>query len=71
MTLNRQRSNEFLITDSLSIQKYVNPSKTGLKNLGNTSYLNAILQVLGSFKNFALFFLREKNEKFFTNNINK
>ena len=69
MTLKRQRSNEALNTDSLSIQKYINPSKTGLKNLGNTSYLNAILQVLGSLKNFVLFFLIEKDEKFFTNNI--
>ena len=35
--------------------------KVGLKNLGDTSYLNAVLQIIGSFKEFAKYFLNPNN----------
>ena len=68
MTLKRERSLENMLMSSNSISKDKTPSKTGLQNLGNTSYLNAVLQVLGNLKNFYKYFLR-KNEEFFSNNI--
>ena len=33
----------------------------GLKNLGDTSYLNVVLQIIGSFKEFAKYFLKPNN----------
>jgi uncharacterized UBP type Zn finger protein len=62
-TNNNINQNQFKITD------YPKPSKTGLKNLGDTSYLNAVLQLLGQIPEFAEFFLNRKNEFMPENNI--
>ena len=42
---------------------------TGLVNLEHTSYLNSVLQLLCSIRNFASYFLNPKNGDFFTKNI--
>ena len=49
--------------------RYTKATTTGLKNLGNTSYLNAVLQLLGSIRPFASFFTNPQNQKFFSDNI--
>ena len=59
-------SSKNLINKSSVIQKfsfsiYKKVSKTGLKDLGNTSYLNSTLQLLGSIQNLASFFLNPNN----------
>ena len=46
-------------------------AKTGLKNLGNTSYLNSVLQLLGSLHSYSSYFLNPKQGKFFQTNISK
>ena len=43
--------------------------KTGLVNLGDTSYLNAVLQLLGNIKNLANYFLVDENQKMLNENI--
>ena len=43
---------------------------TGLKNLGDTSYLNSVLQLLGTIRDLARYFVNPANEKFFVDNIN-
>ena len=54
-----------------SFQRYKKPALTGLKNLGDTSYLNAVLQFLCNIRNFASYFLNPKNGDYFTKNIIK
>ena len=49
------------IKECIYFSKYKKPSLTGLKNLGNTSYFNAVLQLICNVKIFANFFLAEKN----------
>ena len=44
-------------------------AKTGLKNLGDTSYLNSVLQLLGTIRDLARYFVNPKNEKDFVENI--
>jgi ubiquitin C-terminal hydrolase len=43
--------------------------KTGLVNLGDSSYLNAVLQLLGNIKNLANYFLVPENQKMLNDNI--
>ena len=45
-----------------SFSRYQKAAKTGLKNLGDTSYLNAILQLLGSVRNLSSYFVNPKNK---------
>ena len=54
-----------------SFQRYKKPASTGLKNLGDTSYLNAVLQFLCNIRNFASYFVNPKNGDYFTKNIIK
>ena len=53
----------------IKITNYTKPSKTGLKNLGETSYLNAVLQLLGQIPELAEYYLNRKNEFMSENNI--
>ena len=46
------------------------PAMTGLKNLGDTSYLNAVLQLLGSVRGLAKYLVNQNNQKYFVDNIN-
>ena len=45
-----------------SFSRYQKAAKTGLKNLGDTSYLNAVLQLLGSVRNLSSYFVNPKNK---------
>ena len=56
--------------NKVSFSRYTKATKTGLVNLGDTSYLNAILQILGSFKIIASYFIKPKNIKKITDSIN-
>ena len=53
-----------------TFSRYKKAAKTGLKNLGDTSYLNSVLQLLGTVRELARYFVNPKNEKFFVDNIN-
>ena len=45
------------------LDRYKKVSKTGLINLGDSSYLNAVLQSLGHVRHFASYFLNPKNQE--------
>ena len=45
------------------LDRYKTVSKTGLKNLGDSSYLNAVLQSFGQVRHFASYFLHPKNQE--------
>ena len=45
-----------------SFSRYTKAPKTVLKNMGDTSYLNAVLQLIGNIRNIASFFLNPKNQ---------
>ena len=55
--------------ENYSFSRYKKASTTGLKNLGDISYLNSVLYLLGNIRPFASYFLNPKNA--FTININK
>lgn len=50
-------------------EKTLDISKTCLKNIGETSYLNAVLHCLVNIEDLKIFFLEETNAKYITNNI--
>ena len=54
-----------------SFSRYTKAPKTGLLNLGNTSYLNAVLQLLGSIRNIASFFLNPTTKDLIYSDIKK
>ena len=54
-----------------SFSRYKNAAKTGLKNLGDTSYLNSVLQIFGTVKHLSSYFLNPKNKKTFEDNVNE
>ena len=54
-----------------SFDRYKKAALTGLRNLGKTSYLNSVLQLICSFRHFASYFLNQKNGAFFEKNIDK
>ena len=49
--------------------RYTKAIGTGLVNLGDTSYLNAVLFLLGNIRNLPSFFLKPKNIKYITDNV--
>ena len=49
--------------------RYKRPALTVLKNLGNTSYLNAVLQLFGTVRNLASYFVNPKNRKYFEEHL--
>ena len=53
--------NKSSFVPKFSFSMYKNVSKTGLKDLGNTSYLNSTLQLLGCDQRLASFFLNPSN----------
>ena len=53
-----------------SFSRYKIAARTGLKNLGDTSYLNSVLQLLGCIRNLASYFVKPSNQKYFVDNIN-
>ena len=54
--------------DLNSFARFTKATNTGLKNQGNTSYLNAILQFLGSIRTFANYFTQDKSKQYFVDN---
>ena len=54
-----------------SFSRYKKPALTGLNNLGDTSYLNAVLQFICNIRNVASYFVNPKNRDIFIKNINK
>jgi len=52
-----------------SFDRYKKAALTGLKNLGHTSYLNSVLQLICSFRHFASYFLNPIQGEFFKNNV--
>ena len=70
---NNSTTNEFMNNlsfyneEKYSFSRYKNAIKTGLENLGDTSYLNAVLFALANIRNLSSFFLNPKNQ----NKINK
>ena len=62
--------NKKIQEESFSFSRYKKVSKIGLKNLGDTSYLNATFQLLGNIEAFAQFFLNPKNVKYIDENKN-
>ena len=53
-----------------SFSRYKKASKTSLKNLGDTSYLNAVFQLLGTVRNLSSYFVNPKNKTSFEKNVN-
>ena len=54
-----------------SFSRYTKAPKTGLRNLGNTSYLNAVLQLLGNIRNIASYFLHPETKELIYSDIRK
>ena len=52
-----------------NFSRYKKVPKTGLKKLGETSYLNSVLQCLGNIYDLATYFLEPNNQSFINNNI--
>ena len=63
------KANNFNNNIPYSFSRYKKASKTGLKNLGNTSYLNSVLQILCYIRSFASYFLNPKNGEEFKNKV--
>ena len=53
-----------------SFSRYKKASKTSLKNLGDTSYLNAVFQLFGTVRNLSSYFVNPKNKTSFEKNVN-
>ena len=54
-----------------SFSRYQHAAKTGLKNLGDTSYLNSVLQLLATSRNLSSYFVNPKNQKEISDNVNR
>ena len=67
----RKRFNSVAITSNNSLIRYNIPSKTGFKDLGNTSYLNSVLHIFGSFEDFKYFFFNLNNQNKISQDIRK
>ena len=52
--------------EQYSFSRYKRAAKTGLINLGDTSYLNAVLQLLGTVRNLSSYFLNPNNQNYFS-----
>ena len=54
-----------------SFTRFTKATNTGLRNQGNSSYLNAVLQFIGSIRIFANYFTKENNKQYFLDNVPK
>ena len=64
--MNNMNNNQMNVNEQkYSFSRYQRAAKTGLKNLGDTSYLNAVLQLLGSVRNLSSYLVNPKNKKDF------
>ena len=71
MGMQNQNMNQNINLQPYSFARYKMAAKTGLKNLGDTSYFNSVLQMLGSVRNLSSYFLNPKNQKTFEDNVNQ
>ncbi len=55
--------------ENYSFSRYTKPIKTILKNIGDSSYLNAVLYCLGNIRYIASCFLNPRNQSYINNNI--
>ena len=55
--------------NEFNLSLYKKAPKTGLKKIGDTSYLNSVLQCLGNIDYLIQYFLEPKNQLFINNNI--
>ena len=69
MNNNMMNNNMNNSPDLNSFARFTKATNTGLQNQGNTSYLNAVLQLIGSISSFASHFTKEKNKQFFLDNV--
>jgi ubiquitin C-terminal hydrolase len=56
-------------TNNYSFSRYTKASQTALVNIYDTSYLNSVLQLLGSIRNIASYFLNPKHQKIIVDDI--
>ena len=63
--MQNQNMNQNINLQPYSFARYKMAAKTGLKNLGDTSYFNSVLQMLGSVRNLSSYFLNPKNQHHF------
>ena len=70
MPNNNNQSNNQEHPVKYSFSRYKKPTKTGLVNLVESSYLNAVLYLLGNIRNFASYFLNPTNQQNIESNIN-
>ena len=69
--INNNNSNKLKPSTNYSFSNFKKAALTGLKNLGATSYLNSVLQLIGSIRSFASYFLNPKNGNYFQDNLEK
>ena len=65
-----QNQNKNNNKEPYSFSRYKKASKTSLKNLGDTSYLNAVFQLFGTVRNLSSYFVNPKNKTSFEKNVN-
>ena len=58
-------------TSNYSFSRYTKAPLTVLKNINDTSYLNSVLQLLGSIRNIASYFLNPKNQAIIEKDVKK
>ena len=63
-------NNNLPFNNVYSFSRYTKAPKTGLINEGDSSYLNAVLQILGGPRNIVSFFVNPKNIKYIRENKN-
>ena len=56
-------------SNTYSFSRYTKASQTGLENINDTSYLNSVIQLLGSIRNIASYFLNPKHQKIIVDDI--
>ena len=65
---NSNFSNQSYQQNEFKIENYKKQSRAGLENLGDTSYLNAVLQLLGQIPELVEFYINRKNEFYLNEN---
>lgn len=65
---NSNFSNQSYQQNEFKIENYKKQSRAGLANLGDTSYLNAVLQLLGQIPELVEFYINRKNEFYLNEN---
>jgi ubiquitin C-terminal hydrolase len=73
LNINNKKNNNLLApavpaNTKYSFSRYTKAPLTGLINMGDTSYLNATLQIIGNLRNFASYFVNPINVMYIQNN---